>query len=251
MAIVESSDDAIVSKDLNGIISSWNPSAEHLFGYSAAEAIGQPITLIIPEDLRDEETYILQCIRYGEPIHHCETSRVTKDGKRLRVLLTVSPLMNSSGVIVGASKIVRDITAHKEAEQALRDSEERFRLFMNHSPAVAWMKDQRGHYIYVNETYEKHFGIQLRDRLATGTSWIFTLAPLPSNSRKTTKTPCWPVILSNSPRNPSITKEIPAFGSRISSRFTTLPGTFLSVASVSMSPSVAKPGNRCKFWPAA
>ena len=165
VAIVESSDDAIVSKDLNGIISSWNPSAEHLFGYSAAEAIGRPVTLIIPEDLRDEETYILQCIRSGERIHHCETSRVTKDGKRLRVLLTVSPLMNSSGVIVGASKIVRDITAHKEAEQALRDSEERFRLFMNHSPAVAWMKDQRGHYIYVNETYEKHFGIQLRDRL--------------------------------------------------------------------------------------
>ena len=165
VAIVESSDDAIISKDLDGIISTWNRSAEQLFGYSAAEVVGQPITLIIPDELRDEEAYILQCMRSGERIHHCETSRVTKDGRKLRVLLTVSPLTNSSGAIIGASAIVRDISAQKQAEQALRNSEERFRLFMNHSPAVAWMKDRQGRYIYINETYEKHFGVQLRDRL--------------------------------------------------------------------------------------
>jgi PAS domain S-box-containing protein len=117
-AIVQSSDDAIVSKTLEGIIRSWNRAAERLFGYTAEEAVGQPITLIIPPERVQEEQEILEKLRRGERIDHFETVRVAKSGRRIDVALTISPICNASGVIVGASKIVRDISEQKASEQA-------------------------------------------------------------------------------------------------------------------------------------
>jgi PAS domain S-box-containing protein len=127
-AIVESSDDAIVSKDLNGVIQSWNPGAERIFGYSPAEAIGQPITIIIPAELQQEERKILDRLRKGERIDHFETVRLRKDGSRVNVSLTISPVRGAQGRIVGASKIARDISERRRYEEALRESEFSARL---------------------------------------------------------------------------------------------------------------------------
>jgi PAS domain S-box-containing protein len=118
--IVDSSDDAIISKDLDGIISSWNSAASRLFGYEAAEVIGKPVTVLIPQDRRYEESFILQQIRRGERIDHYETVRRRKDGGLIDVSLTVSPVRNAQGKIIGASKIARDITKRKrEVDAAL------------------------------------------------------------------------------------------------------------------------------------
>jgi PAS domain S-box-containing protein len=126
-AIIDSSDDAIISKTLDGVITSWNAGAERLFGYTAQEATGQNISLIIPTDHRDEETTILKKLRRGEPIEHFETVRQRKDGTLLDISLTISPIRDAAGNIVGASKIARDFTQRKHAERALRESEERLR----------------------------------------------------------------------------------------------------------------------------
>jgi PAS domain S-box-containing protein len=115
--IVDSSDDAIISKSLEGIITSWNNSAERMFGWTAAEAIGKSIIMIIPNELRDEETMILGRLRQGQRIDHFETVRVNKDGQRLNISLTVSPIRNKQGEIIGASKIARDITSRVRAEE--------------------------------------------------------------------------------------------------------------------------------------
>ena len=118
-AIVESSDDAIISKDLNGVIATWNKGAERLFGYLEQEAVGKPITMLIPEQHRDEETRILQRIRSGERIDHFETVRRRKDGSMVSISLTVSPISDGLGHIVGASKIARDITEQKRREEQI------------------------------------------------------------------------------------------------------------------------------------
>jgi PAS domain S-box-containing protein len=115
--IVESSDDAIVSKDLNGVITSWNRGAARLFGYAPDEVIGKPVTILIPEDRPDEEPQILRRIRQGERIDHYETVRRRKDGSLIDISLTVSPIRDGAGRIVGASKIARDITERRRAEQ--------------------------------------------------------------------------------------------------------------------------------------
>ncbi len=122
-AIVQSTDDAILSKTLDGIIRSWNAGAERIFGYSEQEAVGQHTTLIIPPDRISEESTILERLRSGERIEHFETIRITKDGRHIDMSLTVSPLRDDEGHIIGASKIGRDITASKRAEAALRQSE--------------------------------------------------------------------------------------------------------------------------------
>jgi PAS domain S-box-containing protein len=118
-SIVESSDDAIISKNLDGIITSWNSGAERVFGYTAEEAVGQPITLVIPQDRQDEERGILTRIRRGERIDHFETVRQRKHGSLIVVSLTVSPVKNAEGKIVGASKIARDITEQKRAQEQI------------------------------------------------------------------------------------------------------------------------------------
>jgi PAS domain S-box-containing protein len=126
-SIVDSSDDAIVSKTLEGVITSWNQGAERLFGYTAKEAIGQPISMIIPLDRRDEETRILARLRQGEPIEHFDTIRVRKDGTKVEISLSISPVRDAAGRIIGAAKIARDITERKRIERELSESEQRFR----------------------------------------------------------------------------------------------------------------------------
>ncbi|MDP9078632.1 MAG: PAS domain S-box protein [Bacteroidota bacterium] len=119
-AIIESSEDAIVSKTLNGTITTWNNSAERVFGYTEQEAVGKHITLIIPKNRRQEEDEIIEKIRHGEKVEHYETYRLTKAGTEIPVSLTISPILNSKGEVIGASKIARDITRQKDAEESLQ-----------------------------------------------------------------------------------------------------------------------------------
>ncbi|MGH2547974.1 MAG: PAS domain S-box protein, partial [Thermomicrobiales bacterium] len=121
-AIVQSSDDAIISKNLDSIITSWNEGAERLFGYKAHEVIGRPVTILIPQDHQDEEPGILARIRRAEPIKHYETVRLRKNGELIAVSLSVSPIKDHTGKVVGASKIARDITEQKKIEQALKEA---------------------------------------------------------------------------------------------------------------------------------
>jgi PAS domain S-box-containing protein len=121
-AIVESSADAIISKDVNGIITSWNRGAEHLFGYSAQEIVGQPVTILIPRERLNEEPNILNRIRRGERIEHYETIRQRKDGTLIEISLTVSPIQDAEGKVIGASKIARDVTKQKQAERELEQA---------------------------------------------------------------------------------------------------------------------------------
>ena len=122
-AIVESSDDVIVSKNLNGIITSWNAAATRVFGYSAEEMIGASILKLIPEHLHSDEKIIIESIRAGKPVEHFETARITKSGQLIDVSLTVSPIRDESGKVVGASKILRDISGRKRIEQSLLQAE--------------------------------------------------------------------------------------------------------------------------------
>ena len=122
-AIVDSSDDAIIGKDLNSIITSWNRAAERIFGYSAEEMIGTSIMRLIPLERQGEEEEILSCLKRGERFEHFETVRVTKEGRRLHVSLTISPIKDANGRVVGASKIARDITDRKLSEEALREAQ--------------------------------------------------------------------------------------------------------------------------------
>jgi PAS domain S-box-containing protein len=130
VSIIEFSDDAIISKDANGIITSWNKGAERAFGYTAGEIVGRPVLTLIPDDMRDEEHLILSRIRSGQRIEHYETVRQRKDGSRINVSLTVSPIKDAEGNVVGASKIARDISERKRAEEALtRRAEEQGALY--------------------------------------------------------------------------------------------------------------------------
>lgn len=140
-AIVNSSDDAIVSKDLNGRITSWNPGAERILGYTAAEMIGQPIKTIIPEDRHAEEDDILARLARGESVDHFETVRVKKDGSLIDISITISPLKDATGQIIGASKIAREVTAQKRMQEQLRSSEERFRLAADAAQALIYEVD--------------------------------------------------------------------------------------------------------------
>jgi PAS domain S-box-containing protein len=119
-AIVDSSDDAIISKNLDGIITSWNRSAERIFGYTASEALGQHITLIVPADRRNEEVGILERLRRGERVNHFQTVRTAKDGSRISVSLTISPVRDAAGRVIGASKVARDVTMWKPLPSASR-----------------------------------------------------------------------------------------------------------------------------------
>jgi PAS domain S-box-containing protein len=150
-AIVESSADAIISKNLEGIILTWNDGAERIFGYKAHEAVGRSISMLIPADRQDEEPRILARIRAGERVEHFETIRQRKDGRPIDISLTISPIRDESGRITGASKIARDITERKEAELKLRESEQQLKDLLAAIPAAIYTTDAQGRITYYNE----------------------------------------------------------------------------------------------------
>ena len=149
-AIVDSSDDAILSKKLDGTITSWNQSAERLFGYKAQEAIGQHITLIVPWERRSEEEDILRRLARGERVEHFETVRRRKDGTHLDASLTISPIRDATGRVIGASKVARDVSERKRIEVALRESEERFRAIFETTPECVKLVSADGTLLHMN-----------------------------------------------------------------------------------------------------
>jgi PAS domain S-box-containing protein len=150
-AIVESTDDAVVSKDLDGFIVTWNAGAQRIFGYTAEEIVGQPIGVLLPPDRPDEEDRILAELRAGRRIDHYETRRVRKDGSVVEVSVSVSPIRDGAGRIVGASKIARDITDRKEVERKLRESEQRLTELLAAIPAAIYTTDAQGKITYFNQ----------------------------------------------------------------------------------------------------
>jgi len=174
-AIVASSDDAIVSKNLDGVITSWNKSAERIFGYTPEEAIGQNITLVIPPERLAEESDILGRIRRGERVDHFHTLRRRKDGSLFDVSLTISPVRDSSGRVIGASKVARDITAQKQVERALRESEQRFRVITDASPVLVWMAGTDKLCYYFNKGWLDFVGRTLEQE--SGNGWAENVHP--------------------------------------------------------------------------
>lgn len=170
-AIVSSSDDAIVSKDLNSIITSWNRGAENIFGYTADEIIGKPITILMPSDRVDEEKKILTRIRKGESIDHYETVRQRKDGTLIDISLTVSPIYDAEGAIIGASKVARDITARKQSELQLRESEERSKLAQESGGVGIWDWDAATGNTYWSETMWSLYGEDAEEKMPGDEYW--------------------------------------------------------------------------------
>ena len=152
-AIVESSEDAIISKNLDAVIVSWNAGAERIFGYTESEAVGQPITILIPPESCDEENQILERLRAGGRIEHYETTRITKAGKKVAVSLTISPVKDSTGKLVGFCKLAHDITERKRAEAVLRSREELLRAFIKNVPAAVAMLDRDMRYLQVSDRW--------------------------------------------------------------------------------------------------
>ena len=165
-SIVESSDDAIIGKTLDGIITSWNKGAENVYGYAAAEMVGQPISVLIPPELPNELPDILIRLKRGENIQHYETVRVRKDGQRIFVSLTVSPITDSAGNIGGASTIARDITERIIAEESLRASENKYRTILEQASDGIFIADASGKYVEVNPRGCEMLGYT-RDELLT------------------------------------------------------------------------------------
>ncbi|HKG13914.1 MAG TPA: PAS domain S-box protein [Pyrinomonadaceae bacterium] len=173
-SIIESAEDAVISKSLEGVIMSWNKGAERIFGYTADEVVGKPVTILIPDDHMDEEPTILARLRAGDRIEHYETVRRHKDGTLLDISLTVSPIFGPDGGIVGASKIARDITEQRRAQRALNEAAERLNLALAAARLGDWSWDAATDVVTLSDTAAEIFGIppgahmtwaQLRDLL--------------------------------------------------------------------------------------
>jgi len=171
-AIVASSDDAIISKNLEGIIVTWNEGAARIFGYAPEEVIGKSITILIPPERADEEPAILAQLRKGQRVDHYNTVRVRKDGTLVDISLTISPVRNAAGDIVGASKIARDISRQKRAEEALQVSNERFRLMADSAPVLIWIADQTKGRNWFNKGWLDFTGRNLEDQAGFGWTQI-------------------------------------------------------------------------------
>jgi PAS domain S-box-containing protein len=160
-AIVESSQDAIISQNSDGIILTWNLAAQRILGFSEAEMVGRSIMMLVPAHLHEEEQAVFHSVREGERIERYETDRLTKAGKLVALALTISPIRDSFGRIVGFSEIGRDITERKQAEEELRKSEEKFSKAFRHSPLAITLTGAKTHrYLDVNETYERLTGFR-------------------------------------------------------------------------------------------
>ena len=156
-AIVESSDDAIISKDLNGTILSWNSGAERVFGYRADEAIGRSITMLLPPDRFDEEVSIIATLVRGERIDHFETERLTKDGRRIDISLSVSPIKDRTGRVIGGAKIARDISLRRELERAREQALE---------------QERQGRALAEAANRSKDAFLAMRQNISSGRPWI-------------------------------------------------------------------------------
>lgn len=176
-AIVESSDNAILSKDLSGTVTSWNRGAERLYGYTAAEIVGKPVTAIIPLELQPQATQFLKGIEEGKLVTREETMRRRKDGTLVNVALSMSPVRDMEGRIVGASTIAYDISDRKRAVDSLRESEARMRLFVEHAPASLAMFDREMRYLHVSRRWRTDFGLGDRDLRGVSNYDIFPDLP--------------------------------------------------------------------------
>jgi PAS domain S-box-containing protein len=190
-AILESSEDAIISKNLDAVIVSWNAGAHLIFGYTESEAVGQPITILIPPELWDEENQILERLRAGGRIEYYETTRVTKAGKKVAVSLTISPVKDSTGRLVGFCKLAQDITKRKRAEQVLhetnrvletqtavlRSQQELLKIFVRHVPAAVAMLDRDMRYLQVSDRWCSDFSLDSSEMLGRSHYEIFPDIP--------------------------------------------------------------------------
>jgi PAS domain S-box-containing protein len=182
-ALIESADDAIISKTLEGIITSWNAGAQRIFGYTADEIVGKSVTILIPEGHLDEEPTILARLRAGERIEHYETIRVRKDGTMIVISLTVSPIRGPNGQIIGASKIARDITEQRQARRALDEASERLKLALEAARFGDWSWDAKTDVVTLSETATRIFGIPR----GTNTTWTGMLELLHEDDRERVK----------------------------------------------------------------
>ena len=186
-AIVESSDDAIISKNLDGIMLSWNKGAQRIFGYTADEAIGQKVTILIPSERADEESRILRRIGKGERIEHYQTVRHRKDGSQVDISLTISPIRDAGGRVIGASKIARDISAQVRDHELLLRSEDRFRVTLASIGDALICTDHEGRVTFMNAVAEHLTGWRQRDTAGTPLTQSFRIVN--EHSRQVVESP--------------------------------------------------------------
>jgi PAS domain S-box-containing protein len=191
-AIVESSDDAIIGTDLDGIIRSWNAGAERMYGYSANEALGNPIAMLIPPSRVREEGNMFAAVRGGRHLDHYESVRLSKTGRRLHVSLSVSPIRDASGAVVGASKIARDITEHRRAERAIAQEREWFRVTLASIADAVITTDQDGAVTYANPMAERLTGWNAGRARGRPLSEVFAIVG--ETSREPIENPCDQVL---------------------------------------------------------
>ncbi len=160
-AIIQSSDDAIISKDLNGTVLSWNPAATRIFGFTEAEMIGHSIRQLIPDELQAEEDDILARITRGERVLSFDTVRRNKGGENVPVSLTISPIADANGRVIGVSKIARDITQRVQSQQAIGESDRRFRMLADNISQLAWIADRSGSIDWYNKRWYDYTGVEL------------------------------------------------------------------------------------------
>src|SRR5581483_4559150 len=182
-AIVDSSNDGIIGKDLDGIVRSFNPAAERLFGYSAAEIIGKSIRILLPPERLDEEDRILARLRLGERVDHFDTVRLARDGRRIDISLSISPIRDPTGKIVGAAKIARDITERKRAAEALRAQQEWFRVTLASIGDAVIASDPEGRITYMNRVAEQLTGWPTHDALGKPLADVFNVVNETSRAR--------------------------------------------------------------------